>query len=94
MLNASKGPAVPRPSVPKRIVLFTSRQWGRFFAINLTLPCKRGEVVDLNATADGSVSGVTLADGIVLSAPAVVLTTGNVSTRHHPLWPAAVRRWS
>lgn len=76
MLNTSKGPAVRSPRaqcdrdgynrvMAKRVLGYQ----------NVTVLA--GEVVDLVASGDGqSVTGVELADGSKLAAPAVVLTTG------------------
>ncbi len=75
MLNASKGPAVRGPRAQADRSLY-QQAIGSFLRDQPGLTLQEGEVVDLTSSGDGSVSGVKLADGTVLSAPAVVLTTG------------------
>ncbi len=75
MLNASKGPAVRGPRAQADRSLY-QKAIGSFLRDQPNLTLHAGEVVDLTAADDGAVSGVSLADGVVLRAPAVVLTTG------------------
>ncbi len=74
VLNRRKGPAVrgPRAQADRKLYRQAVQDLLRAQA---GLTVVEGEVVDL-ALTDGRVSGVTLADGAVLSAGAVVVTTG------------------
>jgi len=76
MLNTSKGPAVRSPRAQCDRDLYNQVMAKRVLGYeNVTV--LGAEVVDLVASADGaSVTGVELADGSKLHAPAVVLTTG------------------
>lgn len=73
MLNRSKGPAVWGPRVQADRTLYRRA----IEALLAPLPFERitGEAVGLTVEA-GAVTGVRLADGTILSAPAVVIATG------------------
>ena len=75
MLNASKGPAVRGPRAQADRSLY-QQAMGAFLRAQPNLTLQTGEVVDVTSASDGSVSGVKLAEGGILKAPAVVLTTG------------------
>jgi tRNA uridine 5-carboxymethylaminomethyl modification enzyme len=74
VLNRRKGPAVrgPRAQADRKLYA-AAMQEGTRSTENLTVV--EAEVADIGL-ADGQVTGVTLADGRILDAPAVVLTTG------------------
>ena len=74
MLNRSKGAAVRGPRVQadrRRFAAATRALLARFPAITTVA----GEAVTL-VTTGGAVAGVALADGVMLTAPAVILATG------------------
>jgi tRNA uridine 5-carboxymethylaminomethyl modification enzyme len=74
LLNRRKGPAVqgPRAQADRKVY---RREMQRAMAAQRNLTIVEGEVVDL-VEASGVVCGVELADGTILRAMAVVLTTG------------------
>jgi len=76
MLNTSKGPAVRSPRAQCDREAYNRTMAARVLAYpHLTVV--RGEAIAVCRDADGSsVTGVRLADGTSLAAPAVVLTTG------------------
>ncbi|WP_136162856.1 tRNA uridine-5-carboxymethylaminomethyl(34) synthesis enzyme MnmG [Sphingomonas flavalba] len=74
MLNASKGAAVRGPRVQADRRLFR-QAIHRLIATQPGLTVVEGEAAALVLTG-GNVTGVTLADGVPLTAPAVVLATG------------------
>jgi tRNA uridine 5-carboxymethylaminomethyl modification enzyme len=74
MLNRSKGPAVRGPRAQADRVLY-ARAIQTLLGAQTSLTLRAGTVEDLQVVG-GRVTGVTLADGRVLAAPAVVLTTG------------------
>lgn len=74
MLNASKGAAVRGPRVQADRRLFR-QAIHRLIAAQPGLTVVEGEAAALVLTG-GNVTGVTLADGVPLTAPAVVLATG------------------
>jgi tRNA uridine 5-carboxymethylaminomethyl modification enzyme len=74
MLNRRKGPAVRGPRAQADRKLYAAAMQSAILeAANLTVV--EGEADDL-LTADGRISGISLGDGRVLSAGAVVITTG------------------
>ncbi len=74
MLNRSKGSAVQGPRVQADRRLFKA-EIHRLLALHSSLVLVEGEAAALTL-AGGRVTGLRLADGAVLSAPAVVLCTG------------------
>ncbi len=74
LLNRSKGPAAQGPRAQADRALYRSAIQGAFRAA-VGLEVIEGEVVDLEERS-GSIRGVELASGAVLSAPCVILTTG------------------
>jgi len=75
MLNRSKGPAVRGPRAQADRKLYRQAMQAILAEI-AGLEIRAGSVEDLLIGADGRVSGVRLAGGGLLRAPAVVLTTG------------------
>lgn len=76
MLNTSKGPAVRSPRAQCDRAHYNRAMVERVLGYR-DLTVITGEAVALRATARGDrIAGVELADGSVLAAPAVVLTTG------------------
>jgi len=75
MLNASKGAAVRGPRVQADRRLYRAAIQ-RMIAAQRGLTVVAGEVSALRLAENGTVGGVNLTDGSVLSAGAVVLTTG------------------
>ncbi|MYG09331.1 MAG: FAD-dependent oxidoreductase, partial [Rhodobacteraceae bacterium] len=74
MLNRRKGPAVQGPRAQMDRALYRQAMQNTISqAANLAT--LEGEVVDINY-ANGKLEGIILADGTVLTAKAVVLTTG------------------
>ena len=74
LLNRRKGPAVQGPRAQMDRVLYRQAMQATISnSANLTI--LEGEVVDINY-ANGKLEGVVLADGTILTAKAVVLTTG------------------
>jgi len=75
MLNASKGPAVrgPRAQADRKLYRQAMQAVLAEFA---TLEIKVGAVEDIALTEDGRMAGAILADGSLLPAPRLVLTTG------------------
>ncbi|WP_026873249.1 tRNA uridine-5-carboxymethylaminomethyl(34) synthesis enzyme MnmG [Inquilinus limosus] len=75
ILNRSKGPAVRGPRAQADRKLYR-RAMQAVLAEQSDLDLVAGSVEDLTFDSSGAVSGVTLADGRMLAAGAVVLTTG------------------
>src|SRR3954468_9739983 len=75
LLNRSKGPAVRGPRAQADRKLYRQAVQA-ILADQEGLEIVDGAVVDLVIDAQGTAAGVTLADGRILSAGAVVLTTG------------------
>lgn len=75
MLNASKGKAVQGPRIQADRALFR-QSVQRQMKAQAGLTIIAGEAADLRLAQDGGVAGVELADGSVMTAPAVVLATG------------------
>ena len=75
MLNRSKGPAVRGPRAQADRKLYRQAMQAILAEVP-GLEIRAGSVEDLLIGADGRVSGVRLAGGGLLRAPAVVLTTG------------------
>ena len=74
LLNRRKGPAVQGPRAQMDRALYRKAMQATIsHTANLTT--LEGEVVDINY-ANGELEGVVLADGLILTAKAVVLTTG------------------
>ncbi len=74
MLNRRKGPAVQGPRAQMDRALYRQAMQNTI-SKTANLATLEGEVVDINY-ANGKLEGVILADGTVLTAKAVVLTTG------------------
>ncbi|KAF0137155.1 MAG: tRNA uridine 5-carboxymethylaminomethyl modification enzyme [Rhodospirillaceae bacterium] len=75
ILNRSKGPAVQGPRAQADRVLYRTAM-RTLLAEQPRLVMRSGSVEDLVTAADGTLAGVQLADGRVISAGAVVLTAG------------------
>jgi len=75
MLNASKGPAVRGPRAQADRKLYRQAMQA-VLAEFPTLEIKVGAVEDIALTEDGRMAGAILADGSLLPAPRLVLTTG------------------
>lgn len=75
LLNRRKGPAVQGPRAQADRKLYREAMQGELAGIE-NLEILQGEVADLVLGTSGDVAGVTLADGSILKAGAVVLTTG------------------
>ncbi|MEO1198626.1 MAG: tRNA uridine-5-carboxymethylaminomethyl(34) synthesis enzyme MnmG [Pseudomonadota bacterium] len=74
LLNRRKGPAVRGPRAQSDRKLYRQAMHAELAALP-TLDIVGGEVTDLSLH-EGAIAGVVLADGRLLSAPSVVLTTG------------------
>lgn len=75
ILNRRKGPAVQGPRAQADRVLYR-KAMRTILEGHDALVLRQAAVEDLSRAVDGSITGVVLADGAVLAAPTVVLTTG------------------
>ena len=75
MLNRSKGPAVRGPRAQADRALYRAAM-RTLLRMQANLAIRAAAVEDLALNSDGRIAGVTTADGKLLRAPQVVITTG------------------